>query len=162
MLIGKKVRLRAIEREDLPVITTWFNDPATRRTLASYRPVSLADEQRWLEHISSSQTDQVFLIERVDDGSAPRPLGSCGIHRIDWKNRSCMVGILVGVASERGKGYGTDAMRTLVPREEGRSLAHRPRRLHVSTAGGTPAPLRGVTSRACQTTSCPSPWAGRP
>ncbi len=113
MLMGKKVRLRAVEREDLPAITAWFNDPQTRATLASYRPLSLADESRWYEAIQTSQTDQVFAFEAENDG-APRLLGTCGIHRIDWKNRGCLVGILVGRAADRGKGYGTDAMHTLV------------------------------------------------
>ena len=113
MLLGHKTRLRAVEREDLPLLTSWFNDPATRSTLASYRPLSLADEARWYEGVLQSQTDQVFCIDATDGTAPPRTIGSCGIHHIDWKNRGCLVGILVGRAEDRGRGYGTDAMRTL-------------------------------------------------
>lgn len=113
MLPGEKVRLRAVEREDLPLLTSWFNDAATRRMLSSYRPMSLADETRWYEGLLTSSTDQVFCID-IDKSGSSTAVGLCGLHRIDWKNRHAMVGILVGNESDRGKGHGTDAMRTLV------------------------------------------------
>ena len=113
MLLGKRIRLRAVEREDLPLITMWFNDPQTRANLASYKPMSLADEMRWYEGVLTSTTDQVFVVDAVE-GPVVRSIGTCGMHRIDWKNRGCMVGILLGRVEDRGRGYGTDAMRTLV------------------------------------------------
>jgi RimJ/RimL family protein N-acetyltransferase len=33
---------------------------------------------------------------------------------IDWRNRSAIVGIVIGDKSQWGKGYGTDAMRVLM------------------------------------------------
>jgi RimJ/RimL family protein N-acetyltransferase len=112
--------LRAVEREDLPMVATWFNDPETRRTIASHKPMSLTDEVRWLEAMQQSSTDYVLIIDVNESEAGPgpaglaRPIGVCGIHRIDWKNRACMVGITIGRVAERGKGYGTDAMHTLV------------------------------------------------
>ncbi len=41
-------------------------------------------------------------------------IGSCGYHVIDWRNRGAECGIAIGDKSQWGKGYGTDAMRTLV------------------------------------------------
>jgi RimJ/RimL family protein N-acetyltransferase len=117
MIPGKGVRLRALEREDLTMVVSWFNDPDTRATLASWRPMSMADEARWFDAISGSKTDMVFVIEAVsgaEGGPRPRAVGSCGIHHIDWKNRTCVVGILIGDKSDRGKGLGTEAMRALV------------------------------------------------
>lgn len=117
MIPGKGIRLRAIEREDLSMVVAWFNDPDTRATLASWRPMSMADEARWFDAISGSKTEMVFVIEMVsanEGGPRPRPIGCCGLHNIDWKNRTCVVGILVGDKADRGKGHGTEAMRAMV------------------------------------------------
>lgn len=121
MIPGKNVRLRALERDDLPVVVAWMNDPLTRATLSSWRPMSLADELRWYEALAGSKTDMVFVIEAVSSlappaagGPRPRPVGSCGIHQIDWKNRTGVVGIVIGDKADRGKGLGTEAMRALV------------------------------------------------
>jgi len=42
MIVGKKVRLRPIQRDDLPRYVEWFGDPEVRRNLAIYLPFSLA------------------------------------------------------------------------------------------------------------------------
>ena len=47
MIYGGRVRLRAIEREDIPR----FNDPEVRRYLTMYRPLSRAEEERWVESL---------------------------------------------------------------------------------------------------------------
>ena len=36
MILGKQVRLRAIEKEDLPRFVVWLNDPQVRRNLLLY------------------------------------------------------------------------------------------------------------------------------
>ena len=38
MLIGKHVRLRAIERDDLPSFVDWLNDPEVRQFIACVFP----------------------------------------------------------------------------------------------------------------------------
>ncbi|MBI4769217.1 MAG: GNAT family N-acetyltransferase, partial [Chloroflexi bacterium] len=41
-------------------------------------------------------------------------IGSCGLHRIQWRERSAELGISIGDRSYWGRGYGTDTVRTLV------------------------------------------------
>jgi len=36
---GEKVRLRAIEREDIPRFLKWLNDPGVRHYLSMYLPL---------------------------------------------------------------------------------------------------------------------------
>jgi RimJ/RimL family protein N-acetyltransferase len=116
MLPGSLVRLRCLERADLPQVVAWFNDPDTRAQLARTSPMSLAEEERWFDALLKSNTDAVFVIETLPTARrpAPRMLGLCGIHQIDWKHRCGTVGIVIGGESDRGHGYGTDAMRVLV------------------------------------------------
>ncbi|MCD6541594.1 GNAT family N-acetyltransferase [Candidatus Bipolaricaulota bacterium] len=51
MIYGGRVRLRAIEREDIPRFLRWLNDPEVRRYLTMYRPLSRAEEERWVESL---------------------------------------------------------------------------------------------------------------
>jgi RimJ/RimL family protein N-acetyltransferase len=80
--------------------------------------MSITEEERWYARMIESRTDQVFAIDAID-AKKPTHVGLCGIHEIEWKNRAATVGILIGGhvgggESAQGKGYGTDAMRTLV------------------------------------------------
>lgn len=45
MIVGKKTRLRAIEREDIPTFVRWLNDPEVRQYLEIYLPMSMAEEE---------------------------------------------------------------------------------------------------------------------
>lgn len=112
MLEGEKVRLRALERGDLPTIVRWFNDPEARRRLARVEPMSLAEEERWFEGLFRATTEVAFGI--VEAGAGDAFVGTCGLHRIDWRNRAAALGILIGERAARGRGLGRDATATLV------------------------------------------------
>ena len=47
MIFGKRVRLRAIEKDDLPRFVAWLNDPEVRRNLMLYQPLSMGQEELW-------------------------------------------------------------------------------------------------------------------
>ena len=111
MILGSGIRLRAIERTDLPAFVRWFNDPDTRRCLEIVYPMSMTDEERWFERQLVSD-DKVFAIE-VREGEAWRHAGNVGLHRIDWRDRKAVIGIVIGEAGDRGRGHGCDAVRTL-------------------------------------------------
>lgn len=111
MLQGELVHLRALERADLPALVRWFNTPEVRRLLARVEPVSLAEEERWFEALLRSTTEVAFGIVDARDG---RLLGTCGLHRIDWRNRGAALRIVVSDAVDRGCGKGSDALRALL------------------------------------------------
>jgi diamine N-acetyltransferase len=123
MILGKKVRLRPIERDDLPRFVEWFGDPEVRRHLAIYLPFSLAQEERWFENLQGRlerQEDVLLAIETADGVH----IGNLGLHGINWKDRSAELGIAIGEKAYWNQGYGTDAMRTLL------GLAFRELNLH--------------------------------
>lgn len=113
MIYGERVRLRAIEREDVPRFLRWFNDPEVRQYLTMYRPLSRAEEERWVESLASRREDIVLAIE-VRAGDQWVHIGNVGLHRIDWKNRTATLGIVIGEREFWGKGYGTEAVRTML------------------------------------------------
>ncbi|MBC7224941.1 MAG: GNAT family N-acetyltransferase [Anaerolineae bacterium] len=112
MIYGTKVRLRAVERSDLPTFVRWFNDPEVRQYLIMYLPMSLAQEERWFERLLQG-TDYIFVIEAHVEGQW-LPIGNCGLSEIDWKNRRAVLGIVIGEKAFWGQGFGTDAVRTLL------------------------------------------------
>ena len=117
MIAGRIVRLRPIERVDLPRFVRWFGDSEVRFHLAQYRPLSLDQEERWFEQNLAAEDTQSWSIDALvaDTGDAGwEHIGGCGYHTIDWRNRSGEIGILIGAKEYWSRGYGTDAVRTLV------------------------------------------------
>ena len=123
MIVGQKVRLRPIERDDLPRFVKWFGDPDVRRHLALSLPFSLAQEERWFEGLLGrlERQEEVLLAIETADGVH---IGNVGLHAIDWQNRSTELGIAIGEKAYWDQGYGTDAVRTLL------GLAFRTMNLH--------------------------------
>ena len=111
MLYGTKIRLRALERADIPRFVKWFNDPEVREHLAMYRPLSLAQEEKWFErHAELDPADHVFAIETLEG----EHIGNVGLHRVDWKDRHAELGIVIGEKEYWSQGYGTDTILTLL------------------------------------------------
>lgn len=116
MIYGKQVRLRAIERSDIPNFVRWFNDPEVRRYLPTmYAPLSTAQEERWFEDMLQRQGKEqfVFAVEsRMGDEWVP--IGTTGLHQINWKDQSAVFGIALGEKAYWDQGYGTDVVRTML------------------------------------------------
>jgi len=105
-LIGAKVYLRPLEREDAPLFVPWVNDAEVTRTLAMfYRPINLQAETDFVERIYKSEHDVVLGIALKDTDVL---IGITGLHQMDFKNRHAVFGIFIGEKSEWGKGYGTE------------------------------------------------------
>lgn len=45
----------------------------------------------------------------ITEKSNHTPIGTIGLHNIDWRNRYCTTGALIGEKEYWGKGYGTEA-----------------------------------------------------
>ncbi|NLS79728.1 MAG: GNAT family N-acetyltransferase [Chloroflexi bacterium] len=110
MIKGNKVRLRAIEQEDIPRFVRWLNDPDVIRFLTIYQPISTADEIRWFQRHLESKDDFVYAIETAEGVH----IGNIGLHGMDWKNHNATLGIFIGEKAYWGLGYGTDAILTLL------------------------------------------------
>ncbi|HIC94740.1 MAG TPA: N-acetyltransferase, partial [Anaerolineae bacterium] len=110
MILGKKTRLRAIERDDIPRFVKWLNDPEVRQYLVMYMPLSMAEEEKWFERQLEDQNSKIFAIE-TEEGVH---IGNIGLHDIDWKNRRAVLGIFIGEKGYWGRGYGSDAIGALL------------------------------------------------
>ena len=128
MIAGEHVILRAFEREDAERCYRWMNDPNIVRTLKSRYPIAFQGEIEWIESaMLSSSTERHFAIERRDDRSH---IGNASIHDIDWVSRTGWFGLFIGEPAAWNRGFGTDAIHTLV-RFAFEEMSLRKLRIHV-------------------------------
>jgi RimJ/RimL family protein N-acetyltransferase len=110
-LIGERIYLRPLERDDAAAVAGWLNDPEVNRTILHAHPLSVQAEQNWLAKLAESQ-ENIALAIVLQDGD--RLLGVTGLHQFDGRNRHASFGITVGVKEEWGKGHGTAATELMV------------------------------------------------
>ncbi len=110
-LVGSKVYLRPLERDDAPVIAGYLNDAEVRRSLRLDRPLSVAEEEEFIDRIRQSRDEVVVGIVRRE---GDRLLGVAGLHGVQDTSRQAQFGIFIGDPMEWGKGFGTEATALLV------------------------------------------------
>lgn len=111
MLLGTKVRLRAIEPSDYALLAHWLNDAEVMVYWG--RPgntASVPEVSRDEEAQAARGSSRKYIIETLE-GVA---IGQIDYYDLDWRNRSVWVSIMVGDPDYWSGGYGTDAMRTLL------------------------------------------------
>lgn len=110
MIQGNQVRLRAIEREDLPTFVRWLNDPEVSRGISLFLPISETDEEAWYENQQKlDPADRSLAIEIQPDPEQEEWVfvGSCGYLQRSWRNRSAEIGLQIGEKKYWNQGFGT-------------------------------------------------------
>lgn len=113
MYTGKLVRLREYRIEDLKLRLEYINDPEIAKFMVADTPYPLTmhEEEEWFRSISAFKDTYRFAIEALDSTTY---IGGCSINGVDWKNSSVSIGMFIGNKDYLRKGYGSDALRTLV------------------------------------------------
>lgn len=107
---GKKVLLRALEKEDLEFLREMINDPEMEKDVVGWSfPVSKIEQEKWFENQIQNKNNIRYIIE-VDK----KRIGLATITNIDWKNRKACHGIKLFSNDVKGKGYGTDTVNTIM------------------------------------------------
>lgn len=114
MIIGKRIRFRAMEREDLAQFVEWINDPLVRRGISAFLPMSMAREQEWFESMLKRPVEEHPFALEIRKGRKWVLVGSCGLFDISWISRKAEIGIMIGDKSQWNKGYGTEAMELIL------------------------------------------------
>jgi len=111
MIVGKRVRFRAVEKADQHLLVSWINDPYISQLVGGWSfPISLAAQEDWFSRVMNDQKNQRWMVESLEG----EPLGLTGLSQIDWHNRTAFPALKLGASNSRGKGYGTDAIMTLM------------------------------------------------
>jgi RimJ/RimL family protein N-acetyltransferase len=114
VLTGQKVILREKRITDAEKDYAWRCDPDLAR-LDAVSPLSMSYREYvgyYAEELQyASRQRRRFAIDSIEDGSH---IGNCMYYDIDEDRKQTELGIMIGDRSYWGKGYGTDAVTTLV------------------------------------------------
>lgn len=111
MIIGERIYLRPIVKEDIHVLNDWKNDEETYRFLGGgFMPTSINQQEKWLDSmIDTTGNNKRFIICEKDD----TPVGMVGLYDINWIHRNCEIGVYIGEKNAKGKGYGKEACKLI-------------------------------------------------
>ena len=112
MIIGKKITLKKVERENLEQLREWRNNPELRKYFREYKLINKENQIKWFEKVVlNDSTSYNFEIRTIEQNLL---IGHCGLHYINWVMRTGEFGIYIGNDDYRSGGYGSDALRTLI------------------------------------------------
>jgi len=114
MIYGKRIRLRAVERSDIPRFYEWLNDPEVIEGLSLYLPMSMTDEEKWFDRLAQGEEHEKPMAIELKEAEGWRLIGNSGIFNLEWTNRCAEFGIFIGDKSLWNKGYGTEAVELIL------------------------------------------------
>src|SRR3989454_6256566 len=111
-LQGAGVRLRAVDESDLPLLVRWMNDPEVRHWLHhSDRPDATVESVRGRFGLTEERfPNLVWLIETLEG----RSVGHLALLHVDPHHKRAELAISIGEKDCWSRGYGTDAIRTVL------------------------------------------------
>ena len=121
-LIGERLYLRPLEKEDLAHIRHWANDAEIRQLTGEVMPMSQASADEFLEKVRTDH-ERVWFVIVLKEGD--RVIGETGLLRIFWPWRATDLSIIIGDKEAWGRGYGSEAIRLLLDYAFGYLNMHR-------------------------------------
>ncbi len=111
-LVGKKVRLIAMDEEHIEMLRVLANDPDFEKMVVGWSfPISKADQKKWFDNCKNDLSALRYVICTEEDG----PVGLIGLRNIDWKNGVADGGgMRIAKKNIRTRGLATDAWLTLM------------------------------------------------
>ena len=112
MIRGLKTVSRPMESGDQAFIHELNTDPVVRGNVVGWDfPSSLTHQEKWFGSSAPSSTTNRWIVEDLE-GNA---LGLTGLWDVDWHNRNAMTALkLGGKVPQRGRGFGTDAVMSVM------------------------------------------------
>ena len=114
LLKGAMGSLGPLKKSDIPNLTRWYNDPIT--LLLGGDDMIPSSESRseafWSKFIDEENDKRIFFT--IYENASMRPIGMCNLRDINLMHGTGELGILIGDAADRGKGYGTETVALLV------------------------------------------------
>lgn len=113
MLKGEKVILVKPNRDDMPLLLEWRNNPDYRKYYREYRESNLEDQIKWYEETMMKDNSWLhFAVKPIEEPN--KLIGVVCLNHIHSVYRTAEFGITLGDISYRGKGYGKDMLLTII------------------------------------------------
>lgn len=108
-LAGKLVSLVPPTLEAILLFPTWIADPQVRRYLLVQEIYSEGQQREYYEHAARNSDAYMWSII-TQEGDGARVIGSVALQQIDWRNRRCISGTIIGESAYWGRGIATEVM----------------------------------------------------
>lgn len=105
--------LREITRNDLQFINEWRNDEELISFLgAPFRFIDMEVDNKWFDSYMSNRNNSVRCA--IVESDTNTIIGMVNLLNIDYINRTCVIGIMIGKNEKRGRGAGEYALRKMI------------------------------------------------
>ena len=102
-----RIAIGPLMPEDSASLFLWMNDVDAANLDLAFRPIDWASFQTWLADVGRNSTRVYFAIRRVEQSGI---VGYIALSNINAVHRSAELGIRIGAAADRGKGFGKSAL----------------------------------------------------
>ena len=109
-LEGDKVIFAPIEKSEARKYMAWYNDFEIGFFTGTQDKLLTEDD----EIASLEKLSKEGYLFTILDKDTKTPIGNCGIHQINWVNRTAEIGINIGNKSYWNKGFGTESTTLLL------------------------------------------------
>lgn len=104
--VGKNIRLREIQKSDLPLIRKWRNQ--NREWFDTQDVITAIMQEKWYERYLKDDSDILFIIETEDK----TPIGTYGFKHIDYITKKAEGGnLILGNEKFAGQGMGAEIVK---------------------------------------------------
>lgn len=113
LLLGERVRLRALEPQDVDLLYKWENDTAIWVASHTQTPFSRFVLEQYIasSHLDLHTNKQLRLMITTKDGL---DVGAIDLFDFDPQHQRAGIGILIAEKQDRGKGYASEALNLLI------------------------------------------------
>jgi RimJ/RimL family protein N-acetyltransferase len=109
-ITGERIYLSPMSLDDAEPYVKWLNDPEVAEHLGQYRKlISLPNEKKALEQMTNDGHNYAIVLKDGDE-----LLGNISLFEFEPIHRRATLGIFIGEAERRGKGYGAEAIRLIL------------------------------------------------
>ncbi len=105
-----RIYLSPISVDDYQIYTRWLNDETLAGGIGNFKStITELTEKEWIEKVCKKGEPHFAIIKKEND----KLLGTYGLTIKDEVSRRIYVGGYIGEKDERGKGYGTEALKLI-------------------------------------------------
>lgn len=107
MIEGERIKLKALDYDDLEVLNKWKNDEQIFKYLGGgFQPISIDEHRKLMDALveNTGKTKRFIIINENE-----KKIGFIGIYNISNIHRTCNLGLYIGEKDEQGKGYAKEA-----------------------------------------------------
>lgn len=112
LFIGERIRLTAIDNDDLPQLAEWLSDFGLQRLVNPgmsfpHNVDDLLNPDGWFQSDLTNEKSQIFAVRTLTDNTF---IGTSAIVNLNMFAHHAEVGINLANPDYRGKGYGSEVM----------------------------------------------------